>query len=75
VLRFAKPAYHLQVYRYHSKYLADGELSANLQICNIADDVFGRETLSLNSCFAGFYSRQYGKEANSCAKRVTSNVG
>jgi hypothetical protein len=50
VLRSAKPAYHMQVFRYHSKKIADGKLSANLQICNIVDNVFGRETITLNSC-------------------------
>jgi hypothetical protein len=39
--------------------LADGKPFANLQICNIADDVFGRETIVLKSCvFGRFYSRQ-----------------
>jgi hypothetical protein len=53
VLLSAIPAYPLQGCGYH---LVDGEQSANLQICNIVDDVFGRETIDLNSCvLAAFF--------------------
>jgi hypothetical protein len=50
VFRSAKTAYHLQVCRYHSKNLADGKLSANLQIRNIAVTAFGRQIIARNSC-------------------------
>jgi hypothetical protein len=50
VVVVSKTAYHQQVCRYRSKNLADGKLSANLQICNIADNVFGREIIASNSC-------------------------
>jgi hypothetical protein len=66
----AKLAYPLEVCRYHYKDLGDGKLFANLQICNIVDDVFGRETIALNSCFLAAFIPAKSEEANSCANGV-----
>jgi hypothetical protein len=47
-------------------------LSAKMQISNNSDDMFWAGNNRLKQlCFDRFYSRQEGKEANSCAKRVT----